>query len=517
MNASDSHSLTHKAVAGASWSMLSTAARQVLSFGGVAILARLLGPGAYGLMGMAATITAFLQNFRDLGTGAAVIQQPEVSPRMLSSLFWVNILFGCLLSLTVIAAAVPAALFFRDGRVTPLLRVISVSFVITSAGVVHQAMLTRTMAFHRIAWADLGAAAAGYAVAIPCAFHGFGVWSLVAANITNSLTATLLYWTLCPWRPGWEFSLDALRSVRKFSLNLSAFGIVNFFSRNADNLIIGRVLGSVQLGYYQMAYNLMLYPIQNVSSVISQVLFPAFAKVQNDNERFRSAYTRSCLLIALITFPIMAGMGVVADPFLRALLGPKWIPAIAVFQILAPVGLIQTVLTTTGLIYTPKGRTDWLFRWGIYSCIVLVSSFLIGVRFGITGVAIAYGIAYFTLILYPGFAIPFRLIGLRWRDFARPFLPQLMVTLAMAAVCLLWLQALTASHVRNHWARLISSVLLGVIVYSLGIFLVYPPGFRHLVDNILDKSSIPFVKALAPALKRAHQRLRGKGLRGKES
>lgn len=506
MNASDApRSLTHKAVAGASWSMLSIAARQILSFAGVAILARLLGPGAYGLMGMAATITTFLLNFRDLGTGAAVIQQPEVSPRMLSSLFWINLLFGCVLSLMVVTAAVPAAMFFRDDRVAPVLRVISISFVITSAGVVHQAMLSRAMAFHRIAWADLSASAAGYAVAIPCAFNGFGVWSLVAANIVNSLVSTLLYWVYCPWRPSWEFSVEALRPVWRFSLNLSGFGIVNFFSRNADNLIIGRVLGAVQLGYYQMAYNLMLYPLQNISSVIAQVLFPAFAKVQSDNERFRSAYTRSCLLIALVTFPIMAGMGVVADPLLRAFLGSKWIPSVAVFQILAPVGLVQTVFTTVGLIYTAKGRTDWLFRWGIYSCVVLISAFLAGVRFGIAGVASAYGISYLTLIVYAGFAIPFRLIGLRFRDFARPFLPQLAITFAMAAACLLWLQFLAAVQVQNSWARLVSTVLLGVLLYGLGMVLVYPPGFRYLVDEILGKSPIPLLKAAGQAAKRGHR------------
>ncbi len=151
----------------------------------------------------------------------------------------------------------------------------------------------------------------------------------------------------------------------QFSLNLSGFGIVNYASRNADNLIIGRVLGSIQLGYYQMAYNLMLAPIQNISSVISQVAYPAFSRIQDDNERFRSAYVRSCALIALVTFPVMAGLAVIADPLVRVILGSKWIGAIRIFEILAPVGLLQSVQTTVGQIYTAKARTDWMFRWGL--------------------------------------------------------------------------------------------------------------------------------------------------------
>lgn len=493
MKQSAAESSTSKVVKGVSWSMLAVAGRQLLSFAGVAFLARILGPESYGLMGMAALITVFLTNFRDLGTAAAVIQQPEISPGLLSSLFWLNILFGTVLTLLVILSAEPAARFFHDARIASILRVLSVSFFIISAGVVHQALLSREHAFHHIAWADLSAAVGGYAVAIPFALAGMGVWSLVAANLMTAFISTAMYWIFSPWRPGFEFHRNDVLRVSKFSLNLGAFGLVNYFSRNADYLIIGRILGTEPLGFYQMAYNLMIYPLQNVSAVISQVLFPAFARMQHDDERFRSAYTRSCLLIGLVTFPMMAGMGVAAEPLLLSFLGPKWRPAILILQILAPVGLVQSVFTTTGQIYMSKGRTDWMLRWGAGTAVVLVSSFLLGVRYGITGVAIFYGTAYLFLIVPIGFLIPFRLVGLRLTDFARPFLPQLGITLAMAMACAGWLQLLKAAAIHNSWVQLVTTVLLGAAAYGFGLLAMYPPGLRYLVNDVLKPSPYPLL------------------------
>lgn len=481
-------SSTSKAVKGVSWSMLAVAGRQVMSLAGVAVLARMLGPEAYGLLGMAALITTFLMNFRDLGTAAAVIQKPSINDRMLTSLFWVNMLFGAVLAALVVLAAGPAAEFFHDERITPVLRILAISFPITSAGVVHQALLSRELAFHRIAWADLASSAVGYVVAIPMATAGFGVWSLVAANLVNALVSTALYWLFCPWRPRLVFDKDEVLTVSKFSLNLGAFGLVNYFSRNADNLIIGRMLGSEQLGYYQMAYNLMLYPIQNVSAVISRVLFPTFARMQDDDERFRSAYTRSCLLVALVTFPLMGGMGAVAGPLVHSLLGSKWSPAILTLQILAPVGLAQSVFTTVGQIYISKGRTDWMLYWGTGTAVLLVSSFLLGIRYGIEGVAAAYSFTYLVLVIPLGFLIPFRLIGLRLTDFLRPFLPQLAITASMVVASLSWLWVLDRFFAANSWVQLITTVLLGVITYTLGLAVVYPPALRHLVEDVLKPS-----------------------------
>jgi len=220
--------------------------------------------------------------------------------------------------------------------------------------------------------------------------------------------------------------------------------------------------------------------------------------MQDDDERFRSAYTRSCLFIALVTFPIMAGMGAVADPLIRSVLGAKWSPAILTLQILAPVGLAQSIYTTTGQVYMSKARTDWMFRWRLGMAILLVASFLLGIQYGIEGVAAFYGVTY--LVLIPiGFFIPFRLIGLRLTDFFRPFLPQLAITAAMVVVSLLWLWTLSLLSVTNSWVRLITTVVLGSLSYALGLWAVYPPGLQYLVNDVLKPSSSSLLSSLSSA------------------
>lgn len=484
--------LTQRAVSGTAWSTMSTAGRQLLSFASVATVARLLGPDAYGIMGMANLLIVFILNFRDLGTGTAIVQRLSISNRLLSSLFWVNFFLGIVLALIVIAVSPFVAAFFHAHALIPILSTLSISFWLTSCGIVPNAILQREMRFKSIAFADLGAGVAAYLVALGFAYSGFGVWSLVFANLANSFTATVLYWLACPWRPRREFDDGEVKSVVGFSLHLSGFGAVNYFARNADNITVGKVLGQTQLGNYQMAYNLMLQPIQNISSVMAQVTLPAFAKIQRDDSRFSQAYTRSCMLIGLITFPVMAGLGVVADPLIRAVLGAKWIGAIPIFQILAPVGLVQSVQTTVGQIYVAKGRTDWMFRFGLITSFFYVAAFLIGVRFGTVGVAAAYGIVHLGLLTLPSFIIPFKLIGLKLRRFASALLPQLLITAGMVAVCLLALQGLDKGGISNQWLRLISTSTIGAAFYIGTLVLVRPPVIQ-VVEDVARQSGSPLV------------------------
>jgi PST family polysaccharide transporter len=233
-----------------------------------------------------------------------------------------------------------------------------------------------------------------------------------------------------------------------------------------------------------MAYTLMLYPIQNISSVLGQVLLPVFSRIQADNERFREAYVRSSMLTALIAFPVMAGMAVVADPLVRAVFGPVWLPVIPLFQILAPVGLVQSLQTSVGHIYIAKGKTGQMFAWSVGATSVLVLSFLIGVKFGVRGVAISYALSYLFVLSYAGFRIPFRLIDLSFRDFARALMPQMWISLVMTAVCALWLLTLGWMGFNGPWLRLVSAVLLGMAVYTGMMARVRPAAVRCLEATI---------------------------------
>ena len=492
--------LTQKAVTGTAWSALSTVGKQILSIASVATVARMLGPSAYGVMAMANLLILLIGTIRDLGTGTAIIQRATISDRLLSSLFWVNLLVG-LGAASLVAGGSPfMAQFFHTPVLLPILSVLSISFWLSSCGIVHNSLLFREMQYKKIAIADLSSAFIAYLVALTCAYRGLGVWSLVFANLSNSLSSTLFYWIFAPWRPRLIFDRNEVRSVTGFSLNLSGFVLMNYFSRNADNIIVGKVRGQSELGDYQMAYNLMLTPLSNITAVIAQVTFPAFSRIQQDNQRFRSAYVRQSMLVGLITFPLMAGMGVLADPMIRAILGAKWVGAIPIFQILAPVGLMQSIWTLVGQIYTAKARTDLMFRMGLATSIVLVIAFLVGVRSGATGVATAYALTFLFLIIYPTFAVPFKLIELRFRDFVTALSPQLLITLCMSIVCFAWLQLLNRVGVLNAWSRLLSTAFLGALVY-IALMVMFRPVVMNVLDEILNASRRPQISKWLNLLK----------------
>jgi O-antigen/teichoic acid export membrane protein len=426
-------SLTERAISGAAWSGAGRVAVQVVSLCGTMALARLLTPQAFGLVGMARLATGLIDIFRDLGTASAIIQRSQLTEKLLSSIFWANVLLGVSAALATITVAPIVALFFHEPETVPIIRALAAGFILSALGAVHAALLSRKMAFRRIAVVEILAAISTTLIAIGMALKGAGVWSLVISLLVGTAASTTLFWLTYPWRPKWVISWHEIRSISSYSLNLSGFSVVNYFSRNADNAIVGRYLGAFQLGFYQLAYNVMLYAIQNVSAVLGRVLFPAFVKVKDDNARFRQAYTKGVSMIAVITFPAMGGLMAVAVPFVRAVLGTKWLPVASLLTILAPVGLMQSIITTTGNIYSAKGRTDWLFRWGVFATIIFVGSFCAGIPWGIKGVAVAYLLANLVLV-YPVFSIPFKLIDLKMRDFLRPLWPILFFSATMSLV-----------------------------------------------------------------------------------
>jgi PST family polysaccharide transporter len=307
---------------------------------------------------------------------------------------------------------------------------LSLSFLISGLSIVQQAILERELAFKKLARVEMVAGVSSSFVCIGAALLGAEVWSLVYQTLMSVTVTTVLLWTSSDWRPKAVFNWGEVRSVRSYSLNLTGFYIFNYFARNADTVLIGRFLGAQNLGYYMMAYRIMFYPIQTISAVIGRVMFPVYSQIQEDEARFRRIYLKVIGAIGLITFPMMMGVWGLAQTLVLTLFGSQWKPVILLLMILAPVGLIQSIVTTVGTIYQAKGRTDWMFRLGVATGLIAVLAFVIGLQWGIVGVAGAYTIATI-LCLYPNFTVPFKLINLKMQDLGatlwRPFLGSLMM------------------------------------------------------------------------------------------
>ena len=399
----------HAVVSGIKWTSVSTFGRRILALLANIVLARLLAPADFGLVAMAAVVLGFIDIFKDLGTGSALIRAKQVSDGLASSIFWFNVSFGVLATIVAITCAPLVAAFYKEPRVTPILIGMSVSFLLSALAIVHNCMMQRRMAFVTLAKIEIAAALVSYTVGIGAALLGQGVWSLVYQVVTNSALFMIMIWFASTWRPRFMFVWAELRGVMNYSLNLAGYNVFYYFAQNVDNFLIGRFLGTEALGLYDLAYRLMTFPMQAISAVFGKVMLPYYAKAQDDLARFREGFMRAAVAISFVTFPLMLGLLAVREPFVLALFGVKWTPVIGLLALFAPLAALRSVLTTTGSIFLAMGRSGLQLRWGVFSNLVVISGLAIGLQWGIMGVAAGFTIASL-LLMYHNFAIPLRLI-----------------------------------------------------------------------------------------------------------
>ncbi|MGD0909930.1 MAG: MOP flippase family protein [Candidatus Acidiferrales bacterium] len=480
--------LGQRVLFGASWSAIAKVTIQLSALAASTVVARRVPPYAFGIVGMATLAIGLISLFRDLGTASAVIQRRDLNQHLLSSLFWVNVGIGFAGTALCFLSAPVAARIFREPAVVPVVRVLSASFLIGSVSNIHSALLNRSMTFKKLSLIDISSSVIGLGVVVTLACLHAGVWSLVAGTLTSTTISSILVCAMSEWQPSLLFSWMEVRSVMNFGLNLSAFNLFNYFARNSDNAIVGRYLGSASLGFYQLAYNIMLFPVQGIAQVLTQVMFPAFSEIQHDNERFRRIYLRTCSSIALITFPLMTGAAILAGPLIRTVYGPRWVNVIPVLTILAPVGLVQSIVTTSGLIYTAKGRTALMFKVGGIASVLYVISFFIGLPWGIRGVALSYAICV-GLLLLPSLYIPFRLIDLRLPDLWHAIKGIATSTVLMAVVVVASRRAANGYVQMPAVVELFLFTAIGAIVYGVTTFLQRLPVLLDLSQMVA--SSLP--------------------------
>jgi len=464
INDSSKISLTIRTMKATLWSGASKFAGLGLQIGIGAFLARLLFPEDFGLIGMVAVFSGIVGLFRELGLGSAIIQKKDATEEHLSSVFFINILAGVILSLVMVILAPEIAYFYNEKRLMNITMVLGTRFFISSFGIVQRTLLTKKLEFKKIAIIEMSSEALAGVLAIFLAFWGMGVWSLVLQTIVSNTISVILLWLWSSWRPSFIFHWSRLKELSRFSLNLLGFSFVNYFSRNLDNLLIGKYLGAASLGFYGKAYSFMLMPIYNISWTMNDTLFPAFSQIQEDIPKIREKYMQITRYISMLTFPLMMGLMVLAPEFIRILYGNKWERSIILLQILCPVGMMQSILTTVGCIFLSQGRTDIQFKWSIFSTVAVTISFLVGIRWDIEGVAIAYCIISF-ILMFPNFFIAFRLINLPIYKFFRNLLLTLVSAIGMAIIVFGCRMYLKISLQANDVVTFITCFVVGVASY----------------------------------------------------
>lgn len=456
--------LRDQTIRGGLWSLLTKPLLQAVSYAVSVAVARLLSPAEFGLVGMATVFTGFAAVFMDFGIGAAIIQHPDLTDEQLDAAFRATVMMGAALSLLAALAAPAVAMFYHREQLVSLTRVSGLGFLAGSIGVVPRAILQRRMEIKKLVLLDVGPNVGSGVLSVVLALNGAGVWALVLPSLALVSSMSLLPLASCGWRPSWRAPLRELRPLLRMSMHLLGFNVINYWARNVDNLLLGRVSGERELGIYARAYSLMLLPISQIGGIFSGIT-PALARMQDDKERAKRTFLRAESLIATVAFPTMMGLAATAGPFVEAVYGAKWVPMIPILQVLAIVGAIQSVVSPTGWIYMSQGRTDIMSRWGLFACIVTIAVLAGGAMFGSAhAMAVAYLIVNVVMFL-PGLLIAGRVIGIGMRDVFAAFYKPALCSTAMAAVVVLVKMKL-AGHLPP-WSTLCVLVATGAASYLL--------------------------------------------------
>lgn len=369
----------------ARWVALSQITKIAAQVIGMVVLARLVSPAEYGVMAMAAVITNFAMIFRDMGSSAALIQRPKLDEQVKTTVFWFNIAVGIGIAILVVLVSPVVVAIFHTPKLLGVLLLLAFSFPISSVGASHQALLERESKFKTVARIEVAATLIGLLIAILLAWLGMGVYSLVAQTLVMMSLSSLQLWTASGWRPQGvkHASWLHLKSILGFSSNLVGFNIINYFSRNADNIIIGHFFSAAILGAYSLAYRVMLFPLQSLTFVVARSMYPLLAKQQSDSGLMKQTYLKVVSVIAALVAPMMGGMVVLRSEFIELFLGKGWELSAMLLLWLAPTGFIQSILSTTGVIFMAKAATRTLMWLGLVGAVLQVGAFLLGVGSGL--------------------------------------------------------------------------------------------------------------------------------------
>ncbi len=400
------------------------------------LLARLLPPRDFGLIALAMVIVGFTAIVADLGIGPALIHRAELSERLLRAGFTISVAFGLLATGVVLVAAPLAADLLNSPAVGPVLRVLGTSFTITAVAIPARALLQRRLDFRRIFLTQVVAYSIAYAcLALPLALTGFGVWSLVWGTLAHYALDSLISLRMSPVPCKPLLAKEEFRELIGFGAGATLNGTVAYFGRNADTIVVGRVLGEAALGLYGRAYGLMLLPTMHLSRVMSAVLFPAFSAMRGDTVRLRRAYLSLVQLTALLTAPTMSGIIVAAPHLFVGLYGPAWAGAVIPLQILCVGGVFRGVYNLSSSVTLATGTLyRELPRQLVYALLVGAGS-VVGALAGINGVAagVLLAIAY----MYVAMAqLTSRVIGVRCSEFVMAQVPGVLVGVGVGTLAL---------------------------------------------------------------------------------
>lgn len=459
--------------------ILSHGLKFALSIAATAILARLLTPHDYGLIGMVVVFTGFVAMFKDLGLSLATVQRAEITDEQISTLFWVNVTISAAITLLMILLAPLIGWFYGEPRLTAITMVTATGFLLGGFAVQHEALLKRQMRFYALSVIAFASMMLGYIAGIILAWRGAGYWSLVFSQLALLASNTVAVWFVCRWRPGRPKRNTGVRSMLSFGGNITGYALINYIAKNTDSLVVGRTFGPQVLGLYSKAVQLLSLPTDQINEPLATVAIPALSRLADSPDRYRQAYLRIMEKVILVTMPAVMLMLVAADWLVLIILGPQWIDSATILVFMCIAGLFQPVAATGGWLLVSQGRVRDMLRWSLINAPISILSIIAGVPWGVVGVAGSFSLGRILVAIPLLFWFVGRSGPVRTSDFYRLLAPFTGASVCALLACVAFRRFVPVEH------PLVGFVACGLIVaVTTPAFLALMPAGRKALADI---------------------------------
>lgn len=460
------------------WRFAERCGAQIVTFIVSIVLARILAPEEYGTIALVTVFTTILQVFVDSGLGTALIQKKNADNLDFSSVFYFNLFMCLILYLAMFLCAPYIARFYDDVSLIPIIRVISLTIVVSGVKGIQQAYVSRNMLFKRFFFSTIGGTLFSAVLGIIMAYAHFGVWALVAQQLSNSVIDTLILWVTVRWRPQLMFSWKRLTKLLSFGSKLLASSLLDTIYSNLRNLIIGKMYSSSDLAFYNQGDKFPKVIVTNINSSIDSVLLPSMSSVQDNHEKVKSMTRRAIKTSTYIMAPLMMGLAFCATPIVQLVLTDKWLPCVPFLQVFCITYMFWPVHTANLNAINAMGRSDLFLKLEIIKKIIGLTLLFITMRISV--MAMAYSLLISGLLSQIINSWPNRkLLNYGYLEQVKDILPAILLAVIMGVI------VYCVSFIRlNSALTLLIQIPLGMFVYIMGSKLLKLESYNYLLDVI---------------------------------
>ena len=428
---------------------MSQGASMGLTIVSAVVLARLLTPDDFGLVGMVNVFINFLFLFKDIGLSHATIQKDKITRPQISTLFWINCMISLTLGLTMLISGPLLSKFYDRSELTAIVALLAIPFVIEGMIIQHTALLRRHLRFTSVAIAEIMSRLSFLITAIIMAVMGFSYWSLVGGHIVRATVLLLFIFYSCPWIPGKMQKGTGVRSMMKFGGHVTVGNILAYLARNLDQILIGKMSGAVALGLYSKAYQLLMQPLTQIKLPLRSLSLPILSSLKKEPERYRSYFNKLLDISISLAIPVAVYCFLESEFLIRIILGPQWMDAVPVFRILAIGGIFVSASFLPGLALLSHGYSKKYMQLLIITAVIQSASFAAGAPFGINGIAIAYTVSSF-LVLIPMVLMSFKGTNVKADTFFLTILWPMLAATAAGSLAFALMKLLPQEGIVNH-------------------------------------------------------------------